>query len=105
MATQSNTVKYKKTSPYATTQQNRLYLDLLAIRPVPAESDDFRYVIENQYTHRPDLLAYDLYGDAKLWWVFVQRNMDIIKDPIYDFQPGTVIFIPKKSNLQNYLGI
>jgi hypothetical protein len=105
MATSTNTVKYKKTSPWATTQQNRLYLDLLAIRPVPAESDDFRYVIENQYRHRPDLLAYDLYGDAKLWWVFVQRNMDIIKDPIYDFEPGITIFVPKKSNLQNYLGV
>jgi hypothetical protein len=105
MATQPNTVKYSKTSPWATTAQNRLYLDLLAIRPVPAESDDFRYVIENQYRHRPDLLAYDLYGDAKLWWVFIQRNMDTLKDCIYDFEPGTVIFIPKKSNLQNYLGI
>jgi hypothetical protein len=105
MATQSSTVKYKKTSPWATTPQNRLYLDLLSIRPVPAESDDFRYVIENQYRHRPDLLAYDLYGDAKLWWVFIQRNMDTLKDCIYDFEPGTVIFVPKKSNLQNYLGI
>ena len=105
MATQSNTVKYKKTSPWATTQQNRLYLDILSIRPVPAESDDFKYVIENQYRHRPDLLAFDLYGDPKLWWVFVQRNMDVIKDCIYDFEPGTVIFIPKKSNLQNFLGI
>ena len=105
MATQSNTVKYKKTSPWATTKQNRLYLDILSIRPVPAESDDFKYVIENQQRHRPDLLAFDLYGDPKLWWVFVQRNMDVIKDCIYDFEPGTVIFIPKKSNLQNYLGI
>ena len=105
MATQSNTVKYKKTSPWATTKQNRLYLDILSIRPVPAESDDFKYVIENQYRHRPDLLAFDLYGDPKLWQVFVQRNMDVIKDCIYDFEPGTVIFIPKKSNLQNYLGI
>ena len=105
MATSTNTVKYKKTSPWATTKQNRLYLDLLSIRPVPAESDDFKYVIENQYRHRPDLLAYDLYGDAKLWWVFVQRNMDILKDPIYDFEPGIVIQVPKKSNLQNYLGI
>ena len=105
MATQSNTVKYKKTSPWATTKQNRLYLDILSIRPVPAESDDFKYGIENQYRHRPDLLAFDLYGDPKLWWVFVQRNMDVIKDCIYDFEPGTVIFIPKKSNLQNFLGI
>ena len=96
---------YSKNSPYANTQQNNFYLDLLEIRPVPAESDDFRYVIENQYRHRPDLLAYDTYGSAKLWWVFIQRNMSVLKDPIYDFEPGTVIYLPKKTNLQKFLGV
>jgi hypothetical protein len=98
-------VKYAKTSPWSITKQTNLYLDLLTIRPVPSESDDFKYVIENQYRHRPDLLAYDLYGDPKLWWVFTQRNMDTLRDPVYDFEPGTVIYIPKKRNLQSYLGI
>jgi hypothetical protein len=97
--------KYPSTSPWATTRQNNLYLELLDIRPVPSESDDFLYVIENHYTHRPDLLAYDLYGNAKLWWVFVQRNMSVLKDPIYDFEPGVSIYIPKKSNLEKYLGV
>ena len=96
---------YTKSSPYTSTQQNNLDLELLEIRPVPAESDDFRYVIENQYKHRPDLLAYDLYGNPKLWWVFVQRNMSVIKDPIYDFEPGTVIYLPKRSNLEKFLGV
>lgn len=96
---------YSKASPYADTKENSLYLELLDIRPVPAEADDFLYTIENQYKHRPDLLAYDLYGEPKLWWVFVQRNMSIIKDPIYDFEPGTQIYIPKKSNLQKFLGV
>ena len=96
---------YSKNSPNATTRQNNFYLDLLEIRPVPAESDDFRYVIENQYRHRPDLLAYDTYGSAKLWWVFIQRNMSVLKDPIYDFEPGTVIYLPKKTNLQKFLGV
>ena len=97
--------KYSNASPWATTPQNFLHLELLNIRPVPAENDDFRYVIENQYRHRPDLLAYDLYGNSKLWWVFVQRNMNVIKDPIYDFVPGTVIKIPKRSNLEKFLGV
>jgi hypothetical protein len=96
---------YGNASPWATTSQNSLYLNLLDIRPVPAENDDYRYVIENQYKHRPDLLAYDLYGEVKLWWVFMQRNMNIIKDPIYDFVPGTVIYLPKKSNLEKFLGV
>jgi hypothetical protein len=96
---------YNRASPWASTPQNNLYLELLEIRPVPAETDDFRYVIESQYKHRPDLLAYDLYGNAKLWWVFVQRNMNVLKDPIYDFEPGTTIYLPKKSNLEKFLGV
>ena len=97
--------KYEKTSPYFNTNQNKLYLDLLSIRPVPAEADDYKYVIETQYKHRPDLLAFDLYGNAKLWWVFTQRNMSVLKDPIYDFEPGTAIYCPKKSNLEKYIGV
>lgn len=96
---------YRKTSPYFNTSQNSLFLDLLVIRPVPAEADDFLYTIESQYNHRPDLLAYDLYGKAELWWVFTQRNMEILKDPIYDFEPGVAIHLPKKSNLEKYLGV
>jgi hypothetical protein len=96
---------YSQSSPYKSTPQNNLYLELLEIRPVPAEPDDFLYTIENQYRNRPDLLAYDLYGNAKLWWVFVQRNMQVLKDPIYDFEPGKKIYLPKKSNLQKFLGV
>lgn len=96
---------YSQSSPWANTQQNNLYMELLSIRPVPAEKDDYLYTIENQYKHRPDLLAYDLYGDPKLWWVFVQRNMEVISDPIFDFEPGTKIYLPKKSNLNRYLGV
>lgn len=96
---------YSNSSPWYNTAQNSLYLELLTVRPVPAEGDDFLYTIESQYTHRPDLLAFDLYGDPKLWWVFVQRNMDILKDPIYDFEPGISIYCPKKSNLLKYLGV
>ena len=96
--------KYDKLSPWSDTTQNSLYLELLEIRAVPAEADDYVYIIESQYKHRPNLLAYDLYGTDKLWWVFTQRNMSILKDPIYDFEPGVTIYLPKKSNLDKYLG-
>jgi alpha-L-fucosidase len=105
MATFKKSVTYKNSSPWANTKQNNFYLELMSIRPIPAENDDFKYAIENQYRHRPDLLSYDLYGTPKLWWVFTQRNMDTLKDPIYDFEPGTIIYLPKKSNLQQYLGV
>lgn len=96
---------YSNSSPWSNTLQNNLYLELLDIRPVPSEDDDFKYTIETQYKHRPDLLAYDLYGNPKLWWVFVQRNMSVLRDPIYDFSPGTTIYLPKRSNLEKFLGL
>lgn len=96
---------YSNLSPWANTQIKENYLDLLSIRAVSSEIDDFLYTIESQYTHRPDLLAYDLYGEAALWWVFIQRNLDVLQDPIFDFVPGIRIYIPKSSNLKLVLGL
>ena len=77
----------------------------MSIRPVSADVDDFLYTIEPQYTYRPDLLAYDLYGEQNLWWVFMQRNLDVKQDPILDFVPGAQIYIPKGSSLKIVLGL
>lgn len=97
--------QYKNTSPWRDTPIKNNYLGILRIRSVPAEPDDFLYTIEPQYSHRPDLLAYDLYKDSKLWWVFIQRNLDVLQDPIYDFIPGTQIYIPKGDSLNKILGL
>jgi len=97
--------KYATTSPWFNTGSVQNYLNILTIRPVAAEADDFLYAIEPQYTHRPDLLSYDLYGTPRLWWVFIQRNLDVLQDPVFDFVPGTQIYIPKRSGLQKVLGL
>jgi hypothetical protein len=96
---------YTNTSPWYLTQTKNNYLDVLSIRSVSAEPDDYLYTIQAQYTYRPDLLAHDLYGDSRLWWVFTQRNLDAIQDPILDFVPGVKIYIPKKTSLFNVLGL
>lgn len=97
--------QYSNKSPWANTQQLPGYLNYLNARSVSAEPDDYLYTIEPRYNFRPDLLAYDLYGTSKLWWVFMQRNMDVIQDPYFDFKVGTSIYIPKKSSLFSILGI
>lgn len=96
---------YSNTSPWFTTVKQNNYLGVLKIRPVSAEPDDFLFNITPQYSYRPDLLAFDLYGDASLWWVFMQRNMDELQDPIFDFVPGKKIYIPKKTSLFTVLGL
>lgn len=97
--------QYKITSPWYKTPTRNNYLAYFEIRPVPAEPDDIGYTIDPQYNFRPDLLAYDMYDTTKLWWVFAQRNMNVIRDPIFDFKVGTTIFIPKKTSLFKLLGL
>lgn len=96
--------RYNNMSPWFKTSIVRNYLDVLTIRPVSAEPDDYLYTIEPQYTYRPDLLAYDLYGTKDLWWVFIQRNLDVLQDPVFDFIAGTQIYLPKNTSLKEVLG-
>jgi hypothetical protein len=96
---------YSASSPWYSTNQNNLYLEMWEPRPIPAADDDFQYTIQPQYNYRPDLLAYDIYGNPKLWWVFTQRNINILMDPIYDFRSGVTIILPKKSSLLSALGL
>ena len=97
--------KYSNTSPYFSTSQTENYLDLYIPRQITAELDDQSYTIERTYAYRPDLLAYDLYGTPRLWWVFAQRNPNELEDPIYDFKPGVTIQLPKKENVLKDLGV
>ena len=98
---------YSQSSPYFRTPYNdtKEYLRNFRIRPVPAGSDDVVYQIEPQYHQRPDLFAYDIYGNPNLWWVFCQRNMDTMEDPIYDFKSGSKIYVPKGATLKDILGV
>ena len=96
---------YTNTSPWYNTTISNNYLDILSIRPVSAEPDDYLYTIGSQYSYRPDLLAYDLYGTPNLWWVFIQRNLDVLKDPVFDFVAGKQIYIPKVNSLKSVLGL
>lgn len=106
MTTLYDKVTYTTTSPYFKTEvKNNEYLSYLTIRPVPARANDVLYTIEVQYTHRPDLLAYDLYGTSDLWWVFAQRNMNVIRDPIYDIEAGVQIYLPQSQFIKDTIGV
>jgi len=96
---------YSRASPYYLTPTYGRFLDVLTPRSFPAQKDDVVFTINRTYQYRPDLLAYDLYQDAALWWVFQARNPNVITDPIGDFVPGVVIRLPKKSTLVSSLGL
>lgn len=98
-------VEYSKTSPYFATTLYGQFLDIINFRQISKLSDDVYYEIDKIYSNRPDLLAFDLYGDANLWWVFAARNPNVIRDPIFDFLPGVKIYIPKKTTIDRDLGL
>lgn len=96
---------YGATSPWGKTRvRNGSYLDIMTIRPVPKMDDDVLYEVQPQFTHRPDLLAFSVYGTPKLWWVFAQRNVDVLKDPVFDLEAGIKIFLPREDKLKKFLG-
>lgn len=97
---------YPATSPYyGTGIVNNKFLDVMVNRTIPMNPSDIYWEITTVYEYRPDLLAYDLYADSRLWWVFSQRNPNRLKDPYFDFVTGTGIYIPKLDLLRQVLGI
>lgn len=95
---------YGPTSPYYSTGYSQFFLDTMVNRPVPKANDDILFTINTTFQYRPDLLAFDLYGDAGLWWVFYQRNPNTLTAPPTDFVAGTSIYLPKMDTLQSVLG-
>ena len=96
--------EYDATSPYYTTTYTQFYLDTMTNRPIPRETDDVLFQINQTYQYRPDLLAFDLYDNAGLWWVFYQRNPNTLQAPPLDFKAGTQIYLPKIATLRATLG-
>jgi len=96
---------YSRHSPYFNTELFGTFLDVASLPAIPYDSTDVVYQIDAIYKHRPDLLAYDLYGSSTFWWVFAVRNPNTLKDPVFDFLPGASIYIPKKATLTAALGI
>lgn len=97
---------YSQSSPYTDTAVfANDFLDIMINRPITPLSSDTYWEITATYNLRPDLLAYDLYSNSKLWWVFAQRNPNTLKDPLFDFTAGTQIYLPELTTLQADLGI
>ena len=102
----ANNSIYPATSPYYNTGiVNGKFLDIMVPRPIPKVASDIYWEITSAYDQRPDLLAYDLYNDSRLWWVFASRNPNRLSDPLFDFVTGVGIYLPKSELIRQVLGI
>jgi len=95
---------YSRTSPYYSTPKWGEFLDIWSSKSIPADITDAVYQIDSLYSLRPDLLAYDLYKDPGLWWVFAVRNPDVLIDPLLSFRTDTIIYIPTEKVVLQAIG-
>lgn len=90
-------VKYSNSSNYSNTSMNKKYLSVynpkLTLNSLSVETKSL--LIQSKYDRRPDLLANDLYGNSKVWWVFAHYNREELRDPVFDFRAGMTIIVPK----------
>jgi hypothetical protein len=102
----ANNSLYPSSSPYYNTGVvDDNFLDVMVDRAIPKLPSDIYWVITPVYDLRPDLLAYDLYGDSRLWWIFASRNPNRLTDPFFDFVTGVGIYLPKSDLLTQVLGL
>lgn len=88
---------YKRTSHLRSTPIVNGYAEIYNPPIIPNFEQTEEFVITQKYDRRPDLLAYELYGEAKFWWLFVLYNKNAIVDPINDFTTGKRILVPLRS--------
>jgi hypothetical protein len=80
------------------------FLDINSLPKIPEDAFEIDYKIKEAHNGRPDILAMELYGSPRLWWVFALKNPDIIKDPLNDFKPGVIIKIPSPDTVKSFVG-
>jgi hypothetical protein len=93
-------VKYASASPYAATPQLPWRIKNYVHRAIPIGDSDQLITIKTKHEYRPDLLSFELYNTPEYWWVFMVRNMDVIRDPIWDLKAGMTITAPSLAAIQ-----
>jgi hypothetical protein len=70
-------------------------------KPMEHDSSDVSFELTVKYNKRPDLLAYDLYGSARLMWLVLQFNN--VVDINLEFITGKTLRLPTRSRVYSEL--
>ena len=70
-----------------------------AVYPEIEPSSEDTYLITS-YEDRLDLLAYDYYGDERLWWVISRANPDVTRRDSFFIKGGVQIRIPSPDRIE-----
>lgn len=94
-------ITYPKTSPYSGTPQSNRYIGRYQHRKISPSSEDQLYLLEARHHNKPELLSDELYGTPEYWWVFMARNLNLIRDSIWDFKAGLIIVVPSLQHINS----
>lgn len=94
-------INYPPSSPYYETSQLNWRLEPFVSRKILPNINDASRIITTQYHNRPQYFSNDIYGVPSYWWVFMERNIDVIRDPIWDFVSGLEIMVPSLGYLKS----
>jgi hypothetical protein len=87
------------------TSIKNFYLDVSNLPSINYTKGDY-VIVPPECEYRIDLFSYQQFGTSRLWWIIALANVDVIKDPIWDFKSGMQVFIPSDSALlENLAGV
>ena len=89
---------YSGKSYLRNTNTREFFLDVTKF-PYIDKTDGNYIVVPPKCENRMDLFSYQQYGSSRLWWIIALANADIIKDPIWDFKAGLMVFVPRDTAL------
>jgi len=61
------------------------------------------FIDQEKFVNRPDAIAYNVYGNAKYWWIIAMANK--IKDPFFEFHKGRELIIPNIDHFKKKIGL
>ena len=59
---------------------------------VPIKSTDVYFI--SKVGDRLDIIAFDFYGDSRLWWIISKANPDVIRRDSFFINPGVRVRVP-----------
>lgn len=68
---------------------------------LPGSDTDTRYIVENFYEGRLDLIASVFYDEPRFWWIIAQYNS--VLDPFAEITAGRVLYIPAKDRIMSMI--
>ena len=95
--------RYRKCSIHKDVETGESLLSTREIKPISKTNRDQVHKVKTNETTRLDLIAYQYYNNALLWWVVAEAND--ITDPFEEIPAGTYLRIPSVETLYANGGI